>query len=87
VLAIEALLKDVVGAEHVKDQLPVFFPTCEGPTDLRMSGEDLCPCDDCVRDSRRQLRRSKLGRITQRCVWTTPKKGMLGLATIDELAL
>jgi hypothetical protein len=48
---------NVVRAEHVQDHLPVFFAARERPADLRMSGEDLGSCDDCVRDSRRQLRR------------------------------
>ena len=58
VLAVESVLKNILSAEYVQDQLPVFFAACERPTDSGMSGEDLGSCDDRVGDGRGQLRRS-----------------------------
>lgn len=53
--AVVSILKDVVSAEHLQDELPVFFAPSNGATESRMSSEHLRPRDDRVGDDRRQL--------------------------------
>ncbi len=54
-VAVVPILEDIRGAQHLQDDLSVFFARRDRPPQLRMPSEELYPRDDFLGHDRRKL--------------------------------